>query len=146
MTRVLKYRKLRANAMTPRRSHSSDAGLDLATCEYARLQPGRTVALETGCAFELPAGHVGIIAARSSTTLRGLAVAGVLDAGYRGGVRLLVTNQSQEWVELKEGEYIAQLLVLPCATPGLELVVELSPSDRGQKAFGSSDRKPGNGG
>lgn len=135
---TLKYKKLRANAMTPRRAHVDDAGLDLAPTEHCNLEPGRTVKLGTGIALEIPTGHVGLLVSRSSTKSRGLDITSVIDAGYRGEVFISVTNTSDRWEEIEREAYLAQLLILPCATPGLELVTELSPSERADKGFGSS--------
>lgn len=135
---TLKYKKLRANAMTPRRAHADDAGLDLAPTEHCNLEPGRTVKLGTGIALEIPTGHVGLLVSRSSTKSRGLDITSVIDAGYRGEVFISVTNTSEHWEEIEREAYLAQLLILPCLTLGLELVTALSDSDRSDKGFGSS--------
>lgn len=136
--KYMKYMKTRSNACTPHRAHVDDAGLDLAPCEDSHVEPGRTVKLDTGLAFQIEPGHVGLIAARSSTTLRGVAVVGVIDSQFRGSVHLLVTNTSNSWVHIKDGERLAQLMVVPCVTPGLELVTQLDPSDRGTGGLGST--------
>ena len=145
---ILRYKKLTPGAYTPHRAHATDAGLDLAPREEAHIEPGRTVRLDTGLAFAIDDGHVGIIAARSSVTLRGLSVVGVVDSQYRGPVALLVTNVSGVWVHVKAGERLAQLIVMPCVTPSLELVTDLGEeTERGAGGFGSSNERPsGNGG
>lgn len=137
---TIRYKKLRANAMTPRRAHVTDAGLDLAPTEHYNLEPRRSVKLGTGIALEIPEGHVGLLRSRSSALARSLHVDGVVDSGYRGEVFILVTNIGDKWQEIAREEYLAQLLVVPCLTPGLELVTELSASDRGEGGFGSSGK------
>lgn len=135
---ILRYRKLRTNALAPRRAHPTDAGLDLAPTEHYNIEPRRTVKLGTGIAVRIPDGHVGIITARSSATARALHITGVIDAGYVGEVFLCVTNIGEQWQEISREQYLAQLLILPCITPALELVDELEPSARGTGGFGST--------
>jgi dUTP pyrophosphatase len=143
---ILRYMKTDQRAMTPRRSHANDAGFDLAPIEGFRLEPGATAKFDTGCAFEMEAGFVGLLVARSSAKMRGLDITRVIDADYRGPVIIGVTNIGHRAQTIEAGAYLAQMLILPVATPGLELVTELSDTARGANGFGSSDRKPGNGG
>ena len=142
MTTTLRFKRLRANAVTPRRAHPTDAGLDLAPIEDARIAPGVTVKLPTGLAFEIPQGCKGQIDERSSTGARGLLIRGVVDADYRGDVHLRITNISNEWLTVEREKYIAQLVIVPVLTPETVEVSELSSTERGDGGFGSSDVKP----
>jgi dUTP pyrophosphatase len=78
---------------------------------------------------------------RSSMASRGIATtAGVIDAGYRGEILVLMTNLSETAVELKAGEKIAQMIPLPVLTGEVETVESLEESARAEKGFGSSGR------
>jgi dUTP pyrophosphatase len=137
---ILQYKKLRTNAQTPRRAHASDAGLDLAPTEHCNLEPSRTVKLGTGIAMAIPKGHVGLLVPRSSAKARGLDIVGIIDPQYRGELTLCVTNIGTQWQEIAREEFLAQLLIIPCVTPSLELCTELDETERGAGGFGSSDK------
>lgn len=137
----IKIRRVTPEATLPTRAHPDDAGMDLYNLEDIQLQPGEGKATRTGIALAIPAGHVGLVADRSSLAKRGVKTAGgVIDAGYRGEIHIVVWNISSEPVFLKRGDRIAQLLILPIATPAVVEVSELDSTDRGEKGFGSTGR------
>ena len=137
----IKIRRVTPEATLPTRAHPGDAGMDLYNLEDIQLQPGEGKATRTGIALAIPDGHVGLVADRSSLAKRGVKTAGgVIDAGYRGEIHIVVWNISGEPVFLKRGDRIAQLLILPIATPAVVDVFELDSTDRGEKGFGSSGR------
>ena len=139
----LPIRRLRDDAVVPERAYAGDAGLDLASCERVELRPGERATVGTGLAIEIPDGHAGLVAPRSGLALRhGLSMVnapGVIDAGYRGELRvvLLNTDESEAFV-VEPGMRIAQLVVLQ--VPGIDPVEvdELPESERGVRGFGSS--------
>ena len=136
-------RILRVNpqAVLPTRTHDDDAGLDLYNLEDFRLEAGEGRAVKTGIALAIPQGYVGLVADRSSLGKRGLKTAGgIIDAGYRGEIHIVLWNISRELFELKRGERLAQLLVIPIATPVIEEVSSLEETARGVKGFGSSGK------
>ncbi|MCM2324463.1 MAG: dUTP diphosphatase [Oligoflexia bacterium] len=140
-TRQLSVVRLEAGAVLPTRAHPDDAGMDLYSFEDVALAPGQGAVVRTGLALALPAGHVGLVADRSSMAKRGVKTAGgVIDAGYRGEILIVLWNLSRERVELKRYERIAQLLILPVATPAVLEVESLDETVRGVKGFGSSGR------
>ncbi len=135
--------RLREDARLPERAYAGDAGLDLAACEPVELGPGERAVVPTGLAVAIPEGYAGFVQPRSGLAARhGIAVVnspGLIDAGYRGEIRVVLLNTDRERPFLAEaGERIAQLVVLP--VPALELVEldELPPSERGARGFGSS--------
>ncbi|MBI4345564.1 MAG: dUTP diphosphatase [Elusimicrobia bacterium] len=133
--------KLRRDATLPTRAHADDAGLDLYSVEEVEVEPGKGVHVKTGIAIELPAGTVGLIADRSSMARRGLKTAGgVIDAGYRGEIGVLLWNVSPAPHTIKAGDRIAQLLVVSVHTPAVREVVSLARSPRGEGGFGSTGR------
>ena len=139
----LPIQRLREEAVVPARAYAGDAGLDLAACERAELEPGERLVVGTGLAVAIPDGYAGFVQPRSGLAARhGISVVnapGLIDSGYRGEVRvvLLNTDRSEPFV-IEPGMRIAQLVVLP--VPALELVEvdELPESERGVRGFGSS--------
>ena len=103
---------------------------------------GHHRAIATGIAIALPAGTMGLIAARSGLAYHhGIAVlGGVIDADYRGELQVLLANVGQRHVELRAGDRIAQLLVMPLAPVELLEVDALEATERGAGGLGSSGR------
>ncbi len=141
MSGVLPLKRLDPAAVLPTRAHPDDAGLDLYGLEDATLAPGEGALLRTGVAAAIPAGHVGLVCDRSSLARRGLKTAGgVIDAGYRGELGVVVWNLSREPQSVRRGERVAQLLVIPIATPAPAETAELGATPRGAGGFGSTGR------
>lgn len=137
----LPIRRLDPRAVLPTRAHADDAGLDLYALEDARLAPGAGGLLRTGVAVAVPAGHVGLVCDRSSMARRGIKTAGgVIDAGYRGELGVVVWNLSRDEQAVKAGERVAQLLIVPIATPAPVESEELDATLRGAGGFGSTGR------
>lgn len=135
--------RLRPEATIPERAYAGDAGLDLAACERVELGPGERATVGTGLAVAIPEGHAGFVQPRSGLAAKhGITIVnspGLIDAGYRGEVRLVLLNtDASERFTVEPGMRIAQLVVL--ALPALELleVDELPASERGVRGFGSS--------
>ena len=135
--------RLHEEARLPERAYSGDAGLDLATCERVELGPGQRAVVPTGLAVAIPEGYAGFVQPRSGLAARqGISVVnspGLIDAGYRGEIRVVLLNTDAEHTFVAEpGDRIAQLVVLPL--PELELVEvdELPATERGVRGFGSS--------
>ena len=137
----LPIRKLDPAAILPTRAHHDDAGLDLYGLEDATVAPGEGKLLRTGVAVAIPGGHVGLVCDRSSLAKRGLKTAGgVIDAGYRGELGVVVWNISAAPQAVKKGERIAQMLVIPIATPAPVETADLGDTVRGTGGFGSAGR------
>lgn len=138
---VLRFRKLNPTAKAPTRAHPDDAGLDLYAVDGADLRPGASAMVATGVSVEVPEGHVGLILDRSSMARLGLKTAGgVIDAGYRGEVGVILWNISKQAHRLSAGDRIAQLLIVPIAVPAVEEAEDLTETERGAKGFGSTGR------
>jgi len=139
----VEVQRLHADAVLPSRAYEGDAGLDLVACEGATLAPGERVSVGTGLALAIPAGHAGFVQPRSGLAARhGITLVnspGLIDAGYRGEVRVVLLNtDATEPFTVEPGMRIAQLVVL--AVPHTEPVeVDTLPaSERGERGFGSS--------
>jgi len=134
-------KRLDASAILPTRAHPDDAGLDLYALEDASFEPGEGLIVRTGVAVAVPAGHVGLICDRSSMAKRGLKTAGgVIDAGYRGELGVVLWNISGQAQRVGKGERLAQLLIVPVATPAVREVEELGATARGAGGFGSTGK------
>jgi dUTP pyrophosphatase len=141
----LRVARLKDNAVVPTRAHPGDAGLDLYSTELAHLGPGERWSVGTGIALEIPEGHAGLVLPRSGLAREhGIALVnapGLIDAGYRGEVRVLLLNTDPaETVRIEAGARIAQLVITPVAIADAVEVAELSDSARGDGGFGSTGR------
>ena len=141
----LPVRRLTQAATLPTRAHEGDAGLDLHAAEPAILAPGERISVGTGIAVEIPVGHAGLVLPRSGLAARhGIALVnspGLIDAGYRGEVRVLLLNTDAESTfEIGVGDRIAQLLITPFTAAEPLAAAELVTSARGEGGFGSSGR------
>ena len=141
----LAVRRLDPAAILPRRAHPGDAGLDLFALEPCTLAPGERAMVRTGIAIALPDGHAGLVVPRSGLAARhGISVVnapGLIDAGYRGEVKVLLLNTDREApFEVAPGERIAQLVVTPVTPVEVVERSELTGSARGAGGFGSTGR------
>jgi dUTP diphosphatase len=139
----LRVTRLDERATLPARAYPGDAGLDLHALESAVLGPGERAAIGTGIAVEIPEGQAGLVLPRSGLAARhGIALVnapGLIDAGYRGEVRVLLLNTDRAArFEIAAGDRIAQLLLISVRTPDVVEVDALTGSDRGAGGFGSS--------
>jgi dUTP pyrophosphatase len=139
----LRVARLDARARLPTRAHPGDAGLDLYAVQPAVLAPGERASIPTGIAVEIPPGHAGLVLPRSGLAARhGISVVnapGLIDAGYRGEIRVLLLNTDREQpFELAAGDRIAQLVVVAVAVRMVEEVPALTDTIRGSGGFGSS--------
>jgi dUTP pyrophosphatase len=142
---MLRVKLLEAEARAPVVAHpGEDLGYDLFALEAVTLAARATVRVRTGIAVEARHPQTGaplglLVRDRSSMAARGIATTGgVIDAGYRGEILVLMTNLGDAPVELKAGEKIAQMVPVPVLTGPVEEVESLEESARAGKGFGSS--------
>jgi dUTP pyrophosphatase len=139
----LRFTKLSDKATLPTRAHDDDAGLDLYAAEAARIVPSARVTIGTGLAVAVPEGLAGLVLPRSGLALKhGVTLVnspGLIDPGYRGEVRVVLLNTDQTVAfQVKPGDRIAQLLLVPIATASPMQADALDESARGGLGFGSS--------
>lgn len=135
----LLVKKINPMAKLPNYSHVGDAGLDLFACEEVILKPGEIKAIGTGLQMAIPDGYVGLVWDKSGLSLRGLhRLAGVIDSGYRGEVKVVLINLGQEDLIIQPGMKIAQMLLQPVGTAEVMEVEELESTSRGEGGFGST--------
>jgi dUTP pyrophosphatase len=141
----LRVAKLNEDAVLPSRAHEGDAGLDLYACEAAHIGPGERWSVGTGIAVEVPEGHAGLVLPRSGLAREhGIALVnspGLIDAGYRGELRVLLLNTDPaDTFRVEPGNRIAQLVISPVELAEPVEAEVLSESARGDGGFGSSGR------
>jgi dUTP diphosphatase len=120
-----------------------DAGLDLHSSEDASIPPNARAVVGTGIAVAIPEGYAGFVTPRSGLAARlGLSVVnspGIVDSGYRGEIKvILVNHDAVDVIEVRRGDRIAQMLIVPVAPADLVEVRELPPSERGAGGHGST--------
>jgi len=142
---MLRVKLLGEGAKLPVVAHpGEDLGYDVFSLEGMVLEPNKTVRVRTGISVEARHPETGValgllVRDRSSMASRGIATtAGVIDAGYRGEVQIVMTNLGIEPIELKAGEKIAQMIPVPVLTGAVQQVESLEDSARAAKGFGSS--------
>jgi dUTP pyrophosphatase len=139
---LIKVLKLDAAARLPQYAHTGpfgDLAADLYAVVGATMMAGATVAVATGVAMEFPATHGALVEDRSGLAVRGVTtLAGVIDPGYRGEIKVVMTNLSAAVVEIKAGDRIAQLRIVRRIEAEFEEVTELVEAPRGLKGFGST--------
>ena len=150
MLEKIDVKLLTETAVPPKRTHPTDAGLDIFSDQDIFIPHGKTSVVPTGVAMRVPEGMVGKIEDRSSMGKRGLRTGGgVVDSAFTGELSIILHNFSNRddstekagfGYQVKKGDKIAQMLVYPIATPSVNIVKELWTSDRGSKGFGSSGR------
>jgi dUTP pyrophosphatase len=130
----------------PGRARQGDAAFDLVARTSVELVPGSRTLVPTGTAIALPPGWCALLLPRSGLAMaHGLTLLnapGLVDAGYRGELKVLLVNTGADPVRIERGERIAQLLVQPVPDVRLVEVSELPPSHdgRGEAGFGSTGR------
>lgn len=136
----LAVKKVHPEAKIPERAHAHDAGLDLFTLDGATLERHETKVFRTGIAMAIPEGHVGLIWDKSSLAVNHslTCLGGVIDAGYRGEILLMLANLGTEAYTVTKHQKIAQMLIHKVELPTIEEVADLDDTERGKKGFGST--------
>lgn len=140
----MRIKLTRMQATEPTRGSRQAAGLDLYAITNAYIGAGETFVMDTGVAIELPEGTFGAVFPRSGlSTKRDLSLANgvaVIDADYRGNIKVPLHNHGQEDRWVYAGERVAQLVVIPYLSVDVEVVDELTETERGEGGFGSTGR------
>ena len=138
----VKIKKLHPNAVIPQYSRIGDAGLDMVA--VSKSETALYVEYDTYVAIKVPEGHVGLLFPRSSISNYTLSLAnsvGVVDSNYSGSIRFRFKKTSTNAYEkvYDAGDRVGQLVIIPIPTIEFEEVEDVSETERGEGAFGSSD-------
>ena len=126
-------------AIAPTRAHPWDAGLDLYAMHDGLVDCSET--FDTGVHVEIPEGWVGFIKSKSGLMVNhNITTDGTIDAHYTGSIKVKLFNHGESYYLVHAGDKIAQLVLVPCFQPRLELVDSLDETDRGDNGFGSTGR------
>lgn len=139
----LRVKLMREGAKAPTRATDGSAGYDLRACtkggDVTHFHGGYLVSVPLGVAVEIPPGWVGLMAIRSSVAQRGTAIfntPAVIDSDFRGELRALLW--SPRGTDIQHDERIAQLVIVPHYFAPVEVVEELSHTERGEGGWGST--------
>jgi len=137
----LKIKKIHKDAKLPHYGHKGDAGLDIFSAIACVLRKREVKAIPTGIKVAIPEGYVGLIWDKSGVSLEGVhRLAGVVDSGYRGEVKIVMANLSDEPFSIEKGMKIAQLLIQPVVEVEVIEVEDLEATPRGENGFGSTGK------
>ncbi len=137
----LKVKKVRMDAKLPQYGHTGDAGLDLFSSIDFVLEKGQVEAIPSGVKVAIPDGYVGLIWDKSGVSLKGVhRLAGVIDSGYRGEVKVVMINLSDKPFAIDKGMKIAQMLVQPITMVRVVEAEDLDNTSRGEGGFGSTGK------
>lgn len=137
--------QVQPGAILPKRAHPSDAGADLfawfpeGQARWVEIYPGEQKLVDTGIAIKIPKGYGGFIYNRSSQGKKGITIphsVGVIDSDYRGNLKVLLKNISEDPYKIDVGDRIAQLVIMPVVLP--EFKDSWNDTERGTGGFGST--------
>lgn len=135
----LRVSRIHPDAKLPSYGHKGDAGLDLFSAVDLVLERGQIEAVSTGIRVAVPEGNVGLIWDKSGISLKGVhRLAGVIDSGYRGEVKVVLVNLSDSPFVINKGMKIAQMLIQPLTMVKVVEAEELDDTSRGEGGFGST--------
>ncbi len=127
----------------PVRAHFDDAGIDFRTPEEFTLQPaghpGDSHVVDLKVAVEIPVGYFGKMESKSGLMVNHgvVCLGGVIDSGFRGTIRVRMTNHNpEEAYTFKKGDKLVQMVVQPVLLCTLDQFDELDPADSGRNADG----------
>lgn len=133
--------KVEDKAFLPKRANPTDAGADLMSTEDHEILPGEQKLVDTGVAVKIPEGYAGFVFNRSSQGKKGITIphsVGVIDADYRGNIKVILKNLGNEVYKIERGDRIAQLVVIPVVLCNFEDI--WNDTERGTGGFGSTGK------
>jgi dUTP pyrophosphatase len=140
----IKVAKVQPAATLPRYAHTGpfgDLAADLFAAEAVTLPAGETKAVGTGLAFEFPAEFGALVEDRSGLALKGIStLAGVIDPGYRGELKVVITNLGSQPFDIAAGDRIAQLRIVRRIEAEFSEAGSLTETWRNKGGFGSTGK------
>ena len=138
---MIQFQLMNQDAKQPTRGTDEAAGFDLYSTQSFDLRPGVRHAFPIGVRCAIPDGWCGMIYPRSGWAVKqGLdKLAGLIDSDYRGEIHAVLYNSGDKTIEVRQGDRIAQMVVVPYMAES-ELVDVLDDTERGAGGFGSTGR------
>ena len=146
MIKIL-IKRLSKEVSLPKYETSGSSGMDLSANIDAKIniEPGKTAIIPTGLALSIPKGFEIQIRPRSGLAAKQkisvLNTPGTIDSDYRGEIKVILINLSQESFKVEKGLRIAQMVVCPVVQAQLKEVSDLNETERGKGGFGSTGTK-----
>lgn len=133
--------KLNPQAKLLQKAHSEDAGYDLYASDYYSLPPYGQALVSTGLKLNIPTGLVGLIWDKSGLAFEGIkTMGGVIDSNYRGEIKVVVKNLSEEFFNIIPGQKVAQILFQPVLDLEIKEEKINDNTERAAAGFGSSGK------
>ncbi|QQG52573.1 MAG: dUTP diphosphatase [Candidatus Falkowbacteria bacterium] len=137
----LTVEKISPEAKIPQLAHPGDAGFDLYAADYYSITAYGQALVSTGIKIAIPSGHVGLVWDKSGLANEGITtMGGVIDSSYRGEIKVIMKNLSEDIFNIVPGQKIAQILIQEVKTPILEDGLITDDTSRQAGAFGSSGK------
>ncbi len=140
----VKIKKINPDSIIPAYVHEGDSGFDLYSIEDYILKPGERRGIGTGLVFEIPLGYEMQIRPKSGLALKNgitvLNTPATIDSGYRGEIKVIIINHSNENYQVKKGEKVAQGVIIKVERVLIEEVKVVSETSRGEGGFGSTGK------
>lgn len=133
--------KLFKNVQLPKKSHLPDCGLDCFMPESFELKPLETKTIGLGIGIQVPEGFAGMLVPRSSIAEKGLIIqTSIIDPDYTGEIHLIITNCSNNVVNIEKSQRVCSLIVYNVLNVRLDVVYDFEETERGSNGLGSSGR------
>jgi dUTP pyrophosphatase len=138
---ILRLEKITASAKIPQKAHIGDAGYDLYANDYYSISPYGQALVATGIKMAIPENYVGLIWDKSGIAFEGIkTMGGVIDANYRGEIKVIIKNLSEELFNIVPGQKIAQILIQAITDLKISEEVISEETNRATSGFGSSGK------
>jgi dUTP pyrophosphatase len=138
---VVEVKKFNQDAIIPSRATEGSAGYDLSSVDDVNIPPRGMKLIDTGIGVRIPYGTYARVAPRSGMSVKGTVVgAGVVDADWRGAIKVVMFNMTDNEITVEKGNRIAQLIFERIDLPVVKEVNELGDTQRGSGGFGSTGK------
>ena len=140
---ILRYSTTIKGASLPQPAYSNDSGVDITALQLIKKIGSNTFMYDTGICISPPEGYYTMLVARSSIVKTGYMLSnsvGILDASFRGSLKIVLTRVDDTLPELQLPFTVCQLVLMPLVNPIPKLVVNLDETVRGDREFGSSNK------
>ncbi len=133
--------KVDPNAKLPQKARSGDAAYDLYATDHHSISPYSQTAIPTGIKMAIPQNHVGLIWDKSGLASEGITtMGGVIDSSYRGEIKVVIKNLSEDMFNIVPGQKIAQIIIQPLSKLSIKEDKINDITERGANGFGSSGK------
>ena len=134
--------KILEGGFAPTIAYQSDAGFDIYSPIDVLIIRGSRRQIKLGISIEIEKDEVAIMSERSSQAINsGLtSIGNIVDSGYRGEVSIILANTGEKDIDIHRGDKIGQIVVMKLGEREVIIVDELSATERGEKAHGSSGK------